>query len=192
MNHDNDETVRRVLSFWFGEPGADGSLPKRQEWFRKDPAFDAAIAEGFGGDCEKAARGDLDALMATAEGCLALLILLDQFPRNMFRGSRLAFATDGKAREVTRHALKHGFDAALAPVQRVFLYLPLEHSEDLADQERMVALAEALGDADLVDYAVRHRDIIARFGRFPHRNAALGRASTEEEAAFLQEPNSSF
>ena len=188
----NDKTVHRVLSFWFGEPDADGSFSKRQEWFRKDPTFDAEITERFGGDYEKAARGDLDALMATAEGCLALLVLLDQFPRNMFRASPRAFATDAKAREVTRHALEQGFDAALAPVQRVFVYLPLEHSEDLADQERMVALAEALGDADLVDYAVRHRDIIARFGRFPHRNAALGRASTEEEAAFLQEPNSSF
>ena len=187
-----DDIAEQVLSFWFTPPGPDGRLSKREEWFKRTDAFDATIAEKFAADCERALAGELDRLMETPKGCLALIILLDQFPRNIFRGSPRAFASDAKAREVTRHVLDHGFDQGLDVVERVFLYLPLEHSEDMADQNRMVELTEVLGDDNYVDYAVRHRDIVARFGRFPHRNAALGRESTAEEITFLEGPNSSF
>jgi uncharacterized protein (DUF924 family) len=123
-----------------------------------------------------------------------LCILLDQVPRNIFRGTPRAFATDAQARAVARHAVERGFDLAIEDKdRRLFLYLPLEHSEDLADQERCVSLCrERIGDAEYLRYVVRHRDIVARFGRFPHRNAILGRASTAEEEAFLNEPLSSF
>ena len=187
-----DDITERVLSFWFPPPGPDGTRPKREEWFKRTDAFDAAIADQFTADCERALAGDLDRLMETPAGCLALIILLDQFPRNIFRGIPRAFASDAKAREVTRHVLERGFDQGLDMVERVFLYLPLEHSEDMADQDRMVELSKTLGDDNYVDYAIRHRDIVARFGRFPHRNATLGRESTAEELTFLEGPNSSF
>ena len=127
-----------------------------------------------------------------APGTYALAILLDQFPRNMFRGRAKAFATDAKARAVAAAAISKGFDRALPVVERRFLYLPFEHSEFLADQERAISLFAGLGDALSLDYAIRHRAIIARFGRFPHRNGALGRASTMAEIAFLAQPGSSF
>ncbi len=187
-----DHITEKVLSFWFDAREADGTLARREAWFKKDPAFDDAIAAEFSAECERALAGDLDGLMETAKGCLALIILLDQFPRNIFRGSPHAFASDEKAREVARHVLDKGFDQGMQAVERLFLYLPFEHSEDMADQQRMLELAQALGEDRLIDYAQRHFDIIARFGRFPHRNEALGRESTEEEKAFLQQPNSSF
>ncbi|MCY1012744.1 DUF924 domain-containing protein [Nannocystis pusilla] len=124
---------------------------------------------------------------------MALVILLDQFPRNMFRGTPEAFASDAKAREVANAALDAGHEHALTQEERLFLYLPLEHSEELADQERCVELMRALDETPMwLDYAVRHRDVIARFGRFPHRNAVLGRESTAEECEFLMQPGSSF
>jgi uncharacterized protein (DUF924 family) len=184
--------VPKVLDFWFGAV-AEGAEPEPREiWFKPTPEFDREIEEILHEDHKQALAGGLDGLMQSAEGCLALVILLDQVPRNVFRGTPQAFAADEKAREVAGHALAHGFDTVLPAVQAMFLYLPFEHSEDLSDQERSVALFEALGNDYWLDYAVRHRDIVARFGRFPHRNAILGRTSTQEEAEFLKQPGSSF
>lgn len=190
--HNPVDTIRRVLNFWFGAPDSPAFGSYREAWFTVDPAFDQAVRERFLDDHRRAADGALDGLAATAKGALALVVMLDQFPRNMFRGTAAAFATDPKALAIADAALARVLDRTLRPVQRLFLYLPFEHSERLADQERSVVLFEALGDAKLLDVAVRHRDIIRRFGRFPHRNKALGRASTPEEAAFLAEPGSSF
>ncbi|UUX49572.1 DUF924 domain-containing protein [Nisaea acidiphila] len=179
------QDIERILSFWFEECS-------EKQWFGKDSDFDAAIRERFGAQVDAAMAGELDHWCESADGTLAYLLLLDQFTRNIFRGSGKAFAADGKARTACKRALEAGFDAALDSRRKTFLYLPLEHSEDLADQSRCVALFEALGDAEKTDYAIRHRDIIQRFGRFPHRNEALGRQSTDEELAFLKEPGSSF
>lgn len=136
--------------------------------------------------------GGLDDWAGDSMGALALIILLDQAPRNMFRDDARAFATDALARDVTNKALAEGFDGDLPEVMQVFLLLPLEHSEDLGDQERCVELMSRFKDRGFLDYAVQHRDIIARFGRFPHRNEMLGRASTPEEVEFLTQPGSSF
>jgi uncharacterized protein (DUF924 family) len=168
-----------VIAFW-REAG-----PER--WFKKDAAFDDEIRTRFLALHEAAARGDLKDWEASAEGALALLILLDQFPRNMFRGTARAFATDPQARAITASALLNGFDAQVPPEMRAFFYLPFEHSESMADQERGIALYTAAGDADGLKWAQLHADIIRRFGRFPHRNAALGRTTTPEEQAFLDE-----
>ncbi len=188
-------TPDAILAFWFGAGGAARAEP-RPEWFRKEPAFDAAIRDRFAPDWERAARGELSGWTAMPEGALALCILCDQFPRNMFRGSAVAFATDPAALAAARDALARGFDARFPPAARWFFYLPLEHSESLEDQRTAVALFERLGDdpgsAAAVDYARRHLAIIERFGRFPHRNAALGRTSTDEELEFLRQPGSRF
>ena len=173
-----------VVAFW-REAGPD-------RWFNKDAQFDAEIRARFLALHEAAARGDLKDWEASAEGALALLILLDQFPRNMFRGTARAFATDPQARAVTASALLNGFDAQVAPEMRSFFYLPFEHSENLADQEHCIALMQSTGDADLVKWAQLHADIIRRFGRFPHRNALLGRASTPEEIAAMTAPMGQF
>ncbi|MEZ4380175.1 MAG: DUF924 family protein [Nannocystaceae bacterium] len=177
---------RDVLDFWFSDRVS-------AKWWVKDPDFDAEVAARLGELHRQAAAGALDDWAATAEGALARVLLLDQVPRNIYRDTPAAFASDAQARRATEAALDAGHDAALPePSQRLFLYLPLEHSESLADQERCVALMAALGNAMWHDYAVRHRDIVARFGRFPHRNAILGRESTAEELAFLEQPGSSF
>ena len=186
-----------LLDFWFGHPGDEGYGEKRAGWFEKDDEFDAAIRENFMADYEAAEAGKLDHMQRAARGALALVILLDQFPRNMFRDDARAFATDAHAREVAGAAIACGFDLALTPVERRFFYLPFEHGENLADQARCARyMREHLpADADRdqsIEYVRRHRVIIERFGRFPHRNAALGRTSTPEEIAFLEEPNSSF
>ncbi len=166
-----------VLVFW-REAG-----PKK--WFTKDTAFDATICERFLATHEAAAAGRLADWEATAEGALALLILLDQFPRNMFRGNARAFAADPLAREIASRALTRGFDQAVPSGDRQFFYLPFEHSEAMSDQERCVVLFRATSDAELTKWAELHADIIRRFGRFPHRNAALGRTTTPGEQAFL-------
>ena len=161
--------------------------------FKADEAFDQEVRRALLPLYEQAAAGRLDHWQESANGALALVILLDQVPRNLFRGEPRAFATDARALAVTKRALAEGLDRKLRQVGRVFLYLPLEHCEDLADQEYCVQLIGALDEnPDWADYARRHRDVIARFGRFPHRNAVLGRETTPEEAAFLQEPGSSF
>ena len=190
-------SVNDVLHFWFGAPGTAIRGTFREAWFKKDPAFDDEIRRHFLGTTEAAARGELDRWQSDREGALALVILLDQFPRNLHRGSPKAFAADPKAREVARTAIDRGFDVQSTSCERMFFYLPFEHSENLADQERSVELFKRLAEddpsrAEIVPYALRHQEIIQRFGRFPHRNAALGRESTEDEIAFLKEPMSSF
>ncbi len=166
-----------MIGFW------RAAGPKK--WFRKDAAFDREITARFLAAHEAAAAGRLSDWQATPDGALALLLLLDQFPRNMFRNSARAFATDPLARAVADRAIAHGFDASASDAERVFFYLPFEHSENLADQERSLALWRRSGDGKIDKYAEIHADIIRRFGRFPHRNAVLGRATTPEEQAFL-------
>ena len=167
-----------VLAFW-REAG-----PSR--WFRKDEAFDAQFRTRFLAAHEAAASGELDEWSRSAEGALALLVLLDQFPRNAFRGTPRMFATDAKAREVAYAALEEGFDKEADTELRNFFYLPFMHSESLADQDLAVELTRALGD-EPYRYAVLHRDIIFKFGRFPHRNAVLGRATLPDEQRFLDD-----
>lgn len=177
-----------VLRFWFGRD--------RKAWFEKNPAFDAEIRRRFLPRYELGAAARLSDWMQTPAGCLALVILLDQFPRNMFRGSARAFAADPLARDAARAILDNGWDKAMTPDERMFAYLPFEHSESLADQERCLALMQDIAafpeTADLPRWAEAHLVIVRRFGRFPHRNAALGRASTPEEIEFLKQPGSSF
>ena len=166
-----------VLRFW-REAGAE-------KWFRKDAAFDAEMARRFGAAHAEAAAGRLDGWAANAEGALALVLLLDQFSRNLHRGSAQAFAQDERARAVAEKALAAGLDLAVEPALRLFFYLPFEHSESIVDQERCVLLCHALPDKGLLPYAREHEAIIRRFGRFPHRNAALVRHTTPAEQAFL-------
>jgi len=177
MNDKNLATASEVVTFW-REAGPEA-------WFKKDDAFDATIRDRFLPTYEAAAGGELSSWEGHAEGALALLILLDQFPRNMFRGSPRMFETDPIARAIAASALVRDFDAQSPPNMRSFFYLPFEHSESMKDQERSVALFKATGDADLLKWADIHADIIRRFGRFPHRNAVLGRETTPEEQAFL-------
>ncbi|WP_047865066.1 DUF924 family protein [Rubrobacter aplysinae] len=189
------ERASEVLSFWFGE-AEDGIVRPRGAWFQKDEEFDAEISTRFSADHELAAAGELDDWLGTPYGALALVILLDQFPRNLFRGSPRAFETDARARSTARAALDLGHDARVQPVERWFFYLPFEHSEDLEDQRLSLRLFDSLGDDEqsrtVYGYAVRHEEIIDRFGRFPHRNETLGRESTAEEKEFLEQPGSSF
>lgn len=186
--------AQEVLLFWFGGPDEQGK--RHKSWFEKDAAFDREIEERFLGLYEKAASGRLAHWKRRAADCLALIIVLDQFPRNMFRGSARAFAADPLALEAARHAVAQGFDRTMTPVERQFVYLPFEHSERLEDQLRACELTQPLTafqeTADAYRYAAAHRDIVQRFGRFPHRNAALGRASSEEEIEFLKQPGSGF
>jgi uncharacterized protein (DUF924 family) len=177
--------IREVLDFWF-DPSS------KVHWFKPDAAFDREVAARLGDLHRRAAGGELEAWQSSAEGCLALCILLDQAPRQLFRGEARAFATDARALEVAELALAEGFDRALPAEQRVFLYLPLMHSERVADQERCVALFEAEELRDKLCHAVEHANIVRRFGRFPHRNAALGRASTAEEEAYLRHGGKQF
>jgi uncharacterized protein (DUF924 family) len=166
-----------VLAFW--------RAAGEKKWFAKDDAFDAEIRTRFLPTYEAAARGELADWEATPEGALALAIVLDQFPRNMFRGDARAFAADATARAVADRAIQRGFDAKVPVDERLFFYLPFEHSESMVDQERSCALVKTLGNADLLHWAELHADIIRRFGRFPHRNAVLGRATTPDEKAYL-------
>lgn len=185
-----------ILEFWFGTLDDESWGKNREVWWRKDPDFDGEVRRRFLVTHEAAARGDLESWAGTAAGCLALLILLDQFPRNMFRDDPRTYATDAKALTVANAALDQGFEAGLTEIQRWFLYMPFQHSEAVDDQLRSLTLYDRLsGDDDnprSKESAQRHYEIVARFGRFPHRNAVLGRSSTEEELAFLKEPNSSF
>jgi uncharacterized protein (DUF924 family) len=168
-----------ILDFW-KEAGWE-------KWFRKDVAFDAEIKARFGSLLDAHDRGELREWESTPDGALALVILLDQFPRNMFRNDPRAFAHDAEALGITEAALARGDDFEVDADLRLFFYLPFEHDETIASQDRSVALFTALGDADTLKYAEVHRDVIARFGRFPHRNAVLGRETTAEEQAFLDE-----
>ena len=183
-----------VLLFWFGAPPDHGK--RHQRWFEKDPAFDAATRERFLPLFEQLAAGGGRDWLTSPPDCLARIVMLDQFPRNMFRGSARAFAGDALALETARYAIEHSYDRAMLPVERMFAYLPFEHSESLDDQLRACELTAALSafpeTADAHRYAAAHRDIIRRFGRFPHRNAALGRETTPEETEFLKQPGSGF
>jgi uncharacterized protein (DUF924 family) len=183
-----------VVDFWFG---STAPTQAREAWFRKDEAFDALIRARFGPRIEQALAGGLLEWDATPHGALARIVVLDQFTRNVFRGSARAFAGDALALAAARAAVARGDDHRLVSVMRPFVYLPFEHAEDAAAQAESLRLFGALADAhpeqaDLLEWARRHAAVIERFGRYPHRNALLGRVSTPEEAAFLREPGSSF
>lgn len=188
-------TPASILDFWFDrQPG--GELKPRKAWWEKNPAFDEEIRRRFGAAVETALTGGFEDWTAQADSALALTILLDQFPRNLFRGQAKAFAGDARARAIVHAAIGRGFDIAVPPVMRQFFYMPLQHSEAVEEQDLSVllftALEKELPGNDLLDYAERHRAIIAQFDRFPHRNAALGRDSTPAEIEFLKQPGSSF
>jgi len=186
---------KQILDFWFGPPGSADYGRMRKEWFRKDPAFDAEIRKRFGAAVETALTGGFTEWTAP-RAALARVLLLDQFTRNIFRDSPRAFAGDGLALAIAQEAIMRGDDAALNPVERRFMYLPFSHAEDPSVQERSVALCTRLrdetGDGDSLLWAEKHAAVIRRFGRYPHRNAILGRTSTPEELAFLREPWSRF
>ncbi len=179
--------IRRILDFWLAEQN-------RPRWFKKDPAFDDEIRERFAALHEKAAQGALADWQNSPEGSLALVLTLDQFPRNMFRGSPRAFATDPAARAVADWAIDKDFDRKFADEdQRIFFYLPFEHSEDLDDQHRAVELVRTrISSPDYHRYAALHFEVIAKFGRFPHRNAILGRPNTPDEEEYLKQPGAGF
>lgn len=195
MSNSRTRGFRDILDFWFAPAHA-------AHWFVADAGFDEQIRQRFGTEMELAVQGQLDDWAGQAESWLALLILLDQFPRNLHRGNGRAWAADVKAQRVALSGLDAGFDQSLPPLWRVFAYLPLEHAEDMGLQQRSVALFEGLqaqapaGERarfdSFLDYARRHREVIARFGRFPHRNEALGRSSTPDETAYLAEPGAGF
>ncbi|HEY0844597.1 MAG TPA: DUF924 family protein [Noviherbaspirillum sp.] len=195
-----NETPDSIRDFWFGASQDDATVAAEQSslWWTKHPDTDRRIRERFEPWLQKAAAGELDHWAAMPRGRLALILLTDQFPRNMYRNTPQAFAFDALARRWCMEGLRDGADRQLRPIERVFFYLPLEHAESLEDQERAVSLFRALAEQagpgfdGYLNYAIRHRDVIARFGRFPHRNRILGRVSTPEEAAFLTEPGSSF
>lgn len=184
-------TPREVLQFWFSDRA-------RPLWFEKNRDFDAEIRERFGQAVHEAQLGGFADWRTSPDGALALLLLIDQFARNLYRGTAKAFLGDALAREIAAEAIARGFDKRFPFPDRNFIYLPFEHGETLADQDRYIALLtdclREFGDvaAEYLEYGHKHRNIIKRFGRFPHRNAALGRESTEEELEFLKGPNSSF
>jgi uncharacterized protein (DUF924 family) len=197
-------TPESVLDFWFGTSGSASEITGRQRmlWFGKTPEFDQAVSDRFAATLEAASAGKLDHWANSPRGRLALVIVLDQFPHHIFRDKPQAFATDPKALTLSLAALTACEDRQLTPIERVFLYLPLEHAESLEMQVRSVSLYEALAKevtADeralfdgFLDYARKHRDVVARFGRFPHRNAILERPSTPDELEFLKQPGSRF
>jgi uncharacterized protein (DUF924 family) len=191
-------TAQEVLDFWFGAPGSATDGQPRREWFVKNAAFDAEIKERFGDTIAQAVAGGLrDWDEEGPQGVLARILVLDQFTRNAYRNTPRAFEGDTLALQAARALAASCAHRELAPQQRAFAYMPFEHAEDPVMQERAVALftllaADHPGFEETLDYARRHRDVIARFGRFPHRNAILGRASTPEEAEFLRQPGSRF
>ncbi len=199
-----DPRIPEILDFWFGSELDDPAALRARNamWFGSDAALDRTVARRFAHLPQTALAGELDAWAGSAEGALALVLALDQFPRNLYRGGPRAFSGDAKALAVALEAIDAGFDAWLHPVRASFLYLPLEHAEDAALQERCVALFQQLAERappgleprfeSFLDFARRHRDMVVRFGRFPHRNAVLGRQSTPEEAAYLRSGGETF
>lgn len=187
---------KEILDFWFGREDEEGHGEFRDEWFTKDPEFDREIRDRFEPVHEEAVAGGLEHWKDEAKSCLALIVVLDQFSRNMFRGDARMYAADEQALMAARHAVEHAYDRELSPTERLFVYLPFEHSEDLEDQRYAVELFRGLsaetGSEDLLVYSLRHMEIVERFGRFPHRNEILGRRTTPEEAEFLKGPDSSF
>jgi uncharacterized protein (DUF924 family) len=198
---DDESVINDLLRFWFGESEVPDAETQRR-WFARDPHFDDLVRRSWGQVIEAAARRELFNWSATPNGALAHVVALDQFPRNVFRDTPRAFAFDNLALEVARAAIDAGHDTAVSPWRRAFFYLPFMHAEDLAVQDESVALHKRLVETGVGDareshlrnlhYATRHRDIIARFGRYPHRNAILGRETSAEEAEFLSKPGSSF
>ena len=198
------DTPDTLHAFWFGTSPQDAEVIARQSalWWQKQPAVDTEIRKRFAPLVERAATGELDSWLGELRGRLALILLTDQFPRNIWREQAAAFAFDVLALRWAKEALALGLDTRARPIERVFLYLPLEHSENLADQQHAVRLFDALAASvsselrpafdGFLDYARRHLEIIERFGRFPHRNAALGRETTAAEADFLRQPGSRF
>lgn len=188
--------AQEILDFWFGQPDEEDYGKSRKIWFIKNPEFDEEVRSRFFPTYQQAASGELDSWKASPQTCLALILLLDQFPRNLFRGQPQAFATDSLALAYAQHAVANGLDKDLLPIQRQFIYLPFEHSENLTHQHQCLELFSTLKDepecVSSVDYARRHFQVIERFGRFPHRNEILGRETTPEEAEFLKQPGSSF
>ena len=192
----SDPLAADILTFWFGPQDAPSGNSARDVWFRKDAAFDAEIRQRFGDATAIALAGGYGEWCATAGGALARVLLLDQFTRNIHRETPAAFAGDARALATAAHAIERGFDRSLDAYGRWFLYLPFEHAEDRVMQERSLALFGELeretGLAGPLEWAQKHADVIARFGRYPHRNAILGRVSTPEEMAFLAQPGSRF
>lgn len=198
------ENVDSILEYWFGRHADDAVVAEQQRglWWSKNEETDRAIAERFESCTTAAACGKLDDWAVSPRGTLALILLTDQFPRNMYRDQPRAFGFDSFAHRWCRVGLAQGFDRMLRPIERVFFYLPLEHAESIEDQDRAVQLFDQLLQIvplqhkeafnGFHDFAVRHRDIVARFGRFPHRNEILGRISTEKEIQFLHTPGSAF
>jgi len=183
-----DSVAKNILTFWFNTTDMSTDFEKRAVWFRSTPEFDAQLIEEFRDNHEQAATGALDHLMDNAEECLALIISLDQFPRNIFRGSARAFATDAKAQELAKHAVTQGYDKNYSRWPKTFCYLPYEHSEELADQEQALILYKGLDSEESLKSAIGHHDAIKRFGRFPHRNSVMGRTNTPEEEVYLKDP----
>jgi uncharacterized protein (DUF924 family) len=196
MQPDLSHRAEMLLNFWFAPERASERDRFRDIWFQATPEFDAALAERFRADYDRAAAGVYGPWRAAPQTCLALILLLDQLPRNLFRNSPRAYATDTGALEIAREAVTRGYDQAEAPVRRWFFYMPFQHSESLTDQKTALRLYASLPEhpdkADAIEAARRHHQIIARFGRFPHRNDILGRPSTPEEQDFLQQPGSAF
>lgn len=209
INQAAGDRAQAILDFWFLPPADPNYGHYRKRWFIKDPKFDSQIRAWFLADVEKAAAGEYANWLANPQqnphSAVALLLLLDQFPRNLYRGSAKSFATDAQALKVAKLLVDTSADKPLLPAHRFFIYVPFEHSENLADQNRCVALMKKLSEevsdsapnsagglTGGLDYAIRHRDVIERFGRFPHRNEILSRASTPEEIMFLQQPGSRF
>ena len=198
------DTPDTLHAFWFGTSPQDADVIASQSalWWQKQPAVDAEIRKRFAPLVERAATGELDNWLGELRGRMALILLTDQFPRNIWRGQAAAFAFDVLALRWAKETIARGLDRDARPIERVFLYLPLEHSENLADQQHAVRLFDALAASvsselrpafdGFLDYARRHLEIIERFGRFPHRNAALGRETTAAEADFLRQPGSRF
>jgi len=189
-----DPRAAEVLRFWFGAPGEYGK--RQKHWFQKNAAFDAEIGARFLALYEESAAGRLEHWRASPPECLARIVVLDQFSRNLFRNHARAFASDALALATAREAIAQGIDRPLLPVERQFVYLPFEHSESLEDQRRccdlMAQLKEFPETHDLLEWALKHLKVIERFGRFPHRNAALGRTSTPEELEYLAQPGAGF
>ena len=201
MKDMSKKTPACILKFWFGEAEDDAAVnaEKAPLWWGKNPQQDAQITAEFADSLRAAAAGELDEWVDSAQSCLALIIALDQFPRVIYRDTPEAFGCDAKAREICEQGLAKGLDRELRDIERIFFYLPLEHSEALADQDHSIRRYEELAGSAIaelfqvtLDFAHAHRDIIMKFGRFPHRNAILGRESTVEELEFLSQPGSSF
>jgi uncharacterized protein (DUF924 family) len=192
----SEKQPQAILDFWFGNSDSETYGKPQQNWFIKNKNFDNQIRNNFLTHYEEALNNNLNHWQENALGCLALIIILDQFPRNMFRDTPQAFATDNLALNIAKSAIKNEFDQQLLPVFRWFIYLPFEHSENIEDQNLSVKLFSTLKDdpdsKSTIEYAIAHQKIIERFGRFPHRNSILARESTPEELQFLSQPRSSF